>query len=180
MAAEPGPKVSILMGSDSDLPIMGEAAKVLRELGIPFELEVTSAHRSPDRSASLVKEAPARGVRVFIVGAGAAAHLAGAVAALTTLPVLGVPLPSSELQGLDALLATVQMPAGVPVGTLAIGKAGAANAALLAAQILALADDGLAERLAERKRLMADGIERKSTEAKRRLADLLGPDGKGS
>jgi len=180
MAADPRPKVSILMGSDSDLPVMGEAAKVLRELGVPFELEVTSAHRSPERSASIVKGAPGRGVRVFVVGAGSAAHLAGTVAAFTTLPVLGVPLASSELQGLDALLSTVQMPAGVPVATLAIGKAGATNAAILAAQILALGDRDLAERLAERKRRMAEGVEGKSAQARARLAELLGTEGKSS
>lgn len=179
MASDPRPQVSILMGSDSDLPVLAEAARVLEELGVPYELEVTSAHRSPERSATIVRTAPERGVRVFVVGAGGAAHLAGMVASLTTLPVLGVPLASSDLNGLDALLATVQMPAGVPVGTLAIGKAGAANAALLAAQILALGDLGLSARLAERKRRMADGVARKSDEAKRKLAETLGgPSGK--
>ena len=142
------PSVAIYMGSDSDLPTMAEAARVLARIGVPFEVEVTSAHRSPGRTVELVRTAPDRGVHVFIVGAGAAAHLAGVVAAHTTLPVLGVPLAGSDLQGLDALLSTVQMPAGIAVGTLAIGKAGAANAGLLAAEILALSDPGLRERLA--------------------------------
>ena len=175
MTPEPQPRVSILMGSDSDLPTMAEAARTLADLGIPYELEITSAHRSPDRSRDLVRTARERGIQVFIVGAGGAAHLAGMVAAHTTLPVLGVPLASSDLQGLDALLATVQMPAGVPVATLAIGKAGAANAALLAAQILALADEALARRLAERRDRMAESVARRSADARKTLADLLGP-----
>jgi 5-(carboxyamino)imidazole ribonucleotide mutase len=128
------------MGSDSDLPVMAEAARHLKRLEVAYELHVTSAHRTPERTVEIVRDAAARGVQVFIAGAGGAAHLAGAVAAQTTLPVLGVPLASSELKGLDALLATVQMPAGIAVGTLAIGPAGAANAAILAAAILALSD----------------------------------------
>jgi 5-(carboxyamino)imidazole ribonucleotide mutase len=167
-------KVAILMGSDSDLPVMAEAARVLERLGVPYELEVTSAHRSPERTADIVRGAPGRGVRVFVVGAGGAAHLAGVVAAQTTLPVLGVPLASSDLNGLDALLSTVQMPAGVPVGTLAIGKAGASNAAMLAASILALGDAGLAERLAAERRVMAAKVGTRSEEAKAKLASLLG------
>ncbi len=174
MSAETHPQVAIFMGSDSDLPVMAEAARVLEALGIPYELEVTSAHRSPERTAELVRDLPRRGVQVFIVGAGGAAHLAGMVAAHTTLPVLGVPLPSSELQGLDALLATVQMPSGVPVATLAIGSAGAANAGLLAAAILALNDPDLAERLADRRERMAGSIARKSEEARKKLPGLLG------
>ena len=168
------PKVAILMGSDSDLPVMAEAARVLGDLGVPYEVEVTSAHRSPERTADIVRRAPSRGVRVFIVGAGAAAHLAGVVAAHTTLPVLGVPLASSDLSGLDALLSTVQMPAGIPVGTLAIGKAGAANAGILAASILALGDAGLAERLGAERRVMAARVETRSEEAKAKLPSLLG------
>ena len=158
MTVVSAPKVSILMGSDSDLPVMAEAARQLEALGVPFEIEVTSAHRSPERTAEIVNSARDRGVRVFIVGAGGAAHLAGVVAAHSSLPVLGVPLASSELNGLDALLATVQMPAGVPVGTLAIGKAGAANAGILAAQILALGDPALTARLAAKRTEMAEGV----------------------
>jgi len=174
MSPGPSPRVAIYMGSDSDLPTMAEAAKVLDDLGIPFDLEVTSAHRSPERTVELVQAAPGRGVRLFIVGAGGAAHLAGVVAAHTTLPVLGVPLPSSDLHGLDALLSTVQMPSGVPVATLAVGSAGAANAGILAAQILALSDPPLAERLAERRKQMAEGVARKSADARAKLPGLLG------
>jgi len=173
-APSPSPRVAIYMGSDSDLPTMAEAAKVLDALGIPFDLEVTSAHRSPERTVELIRAAPERGVRVFIVGAGGAAHLAGVVAAHSTLPVLGVPLPSSDLKGLDALLSTVQMPSGVPVATLAIGNAGAANAGILAAEILALSDPALADRLTERRKEMAASVARKSSDARARLAGLLG------
>lgn len=167
------PRVAVLMGSDSDLPVMSEAAKILRRLDLPFRLDVTSAHRSPERTADLVRRSEADGVQVFIAGAGSAAHLAGAVAAHTTRPVLGVPLASSELNGLDALLSTAQMPAGVPVGTLAIGKAGAANAAWLAASILALADPALATRLATERRAMADRVAAVSDAARRKLESLL-------
>jgi len=146
------------MGSASDLDVMNEAAKILEELGIAHEVVVTSAHRSPAKTAEYTASAPGRGIRVFIVAAGLAAHLAGAVAANTTLPVLGVPLDSGSLRGMDALLSTVMMPPGVPVGTLAIGVPGARNAALLAAQILALSDARLARVLAERKRKMADAV----------------------
>jgi len=156
--SERTPRVAILMGSDSDWPVMSAAADRLAALGIAHEAHVLSAHRSPEDTARFAREARDRGYRVFICGAGAAAHLAGAVAAQTTLPVLGVPLEAGSLGGLDALLATVQMPAGVPVGTLAVGKSGADNAALLAAQILALADDALAARLATLKREMAAGV----------------------
>lgn len=152
------PLVAILMGSASDLDVMNEAAKVLEELGIAHEVVVTSAHRSPDKTVEYTAAARDRGLQVLIVAAGLAAHLAGAVAANTTLPVLGVPLNSGPLQGVDALLSTVQMPAGVPVGTLAIGAAGARNAALLAAQILALSDPRLARLLVERKRRMAEAV----------------------
>src|SRR3954454_24097559 len=138
--------VLILMGSDSDAPIMQAAVDILRELGISSEMTVASAHRSPERVMRLVREAPGRGVDVFIVGAGAAAHLAGVVAAHVTKPVIGVPIDSSALNGLDALLSTVQMPPGVPVATVSVGKAGATNAGVLAAQILALADSAIAER----------------------------------
>lgn len=139
--------VLILMGSDSDAPVMQAAVDVLGELQIPCEMTVASAHRSPERVMRLVREAPGRGVKTFIVGAGAAAHLAGVVAAHTTLPVIGVPIDSSALKGLDALLSTVQMPPGVPVATVAIGSAGARNAAHLAARILAISDPAVAERV---------------------------------
>ena len=142
-----GPKVIIVMGSLSDKEVMVEAATVLRELDIPYEIGVYSAHRTPARSAKLASEAAGRGVKVLIAGAGAAAHLAGAFAAHSTLPVIGVPLAATSLGGMDALLATVQMPAGFPVATVAIGKAGARNAAHLAAQILATSDEAVAERI---------------------------------
>src|SRR4249919_4097032 len=128
--------VLILMGSDSDAPVMQAAGDALNEFGLTWEMTVASAHRSPARVLRLVREAPGRGVKIFIVGAGAAAHLAGVVAAHTTLPVIGVPIDSSALKGMDALLATVQMPPGVPVATMAIGKPGATNAAVFAAQVL--------------------------------------------
>src|SRR5436190_5157051 len=151
--------VLILMGSDSDAPIMQGAVDVLRELGISSEMTVASAHRSPERVMRLVREAPDRGVKVFIVGAGAAAHLGGVVAAHTTKPVIGVPLDSSALKGLDALLSTVQMPPGVPVATVSIGKPGATNAGILAAQILAVADPKVAARLEQYKQSLADKVE---------------------
>ncbi|MFN2426041.1 MAG: 5-(carboxyamino)imidazole ribonucleotide mutase [Candidatus Binatia bacterium] len=146
------------MGSSSDLDVMNEAARILEELGIAHEVVVTSAHRSPHQTADYTASARDRGIQVLIVAAGLAAHLAGAVAANTTLPVLGVPLDSGSLRGMDALLSTVMMPAGVPVGTLAIGTAGARNAALLAAQILALSDSRLARALVERKSKMAAAV----------------------
>jgi len=152
------PLVGILMGSASDLDVMNEAAKILEELGIAHEVVVTSAHRSPKKTAEYTASARDRGLQVLIVAAGLAAHLAGAVAANTTLPVLGVPLDLGSLRGMDALVSTVMMPAGVPVGTLAIGTAGARNAALLAAQILALSDPRLARALVERKSRMADAV----------------------
>ena len=152
-------RVLVLMGSDSDAPTMQAAVDVLEEFQIPCEMTVASAHRSPERVMRLVAEAPGRGVKVFIVGAGAAAHLAGAVAAHTTVPVIGVPIDSSALKGLDALLSTVQMPPGVPVATVSIGKPGATNAGVLAAQMLALADPAIADRLNDYKRKLADKVE---------------------
>jgi phosphoribosylamine--glycine ligase len=152
-------QVLILMGSDSDAPVMSAAGEVLTELGITWEMTVASAHRSPARVMRLISEAPGRGVRVFVVGAGAAAHLAGVVAAHTTLPVIGVPIDSSALKGLDALLSTVQMPPGVPVATVAIGKPGATNAGVLAAQMLALADRGLADKLLAYKKKLEEKVE---------------------
>ncbi len=151
--------VQILMGSDSDAPVMQGAADILREMDIPYEMTVASAHRSPERVMRLVREAPGRGVKVFIIGAGAAAHLAGVVAAHTQLPVIGVPIDSSALKGLDALLSTVQMPPGVPVATVSIGKPGATNAGVLAVQILALGDVAIAARLSKYKAGLADKVE---------------------
>jgi len=151
--------VLILMGSDSDAPVMQAAGDALDEFGLTWEMTVASAHRSPARVLRLVEEAPARGVKVFIVGAGAAAHLAGVVAAHTSLPVIGVPIDSSALKGMDALLSTVQMPPGVPVATVAIGKPGATNAGVLAVQMLALADAGLAAKLVDYKKKLEAKVE---------------------
>ena len=160
------PLVSIVMGSDSDLDIMREAAKALEDFGIAYEIDVTSAHRSPDRTADYARKAAGRGIRVIIAGAGGAAHLAGVIAAHTTLPVIGVPIPSTALNGLDSLLATVQMPAGIPVATVAIGKAGATNAGILAAQILGLSSAGIAKKLDAHKEALANGVEEKSRKLK--------------
>ncbi|MCK4788929.1 MAG: 5-(carboxyamino)imidazole ribonucleotide mutase [Desulfobacteraceae bacterium] len=156
------PVVGIVMGSDSDWGVMQKAVSVLKDLNIPFEARVSSAHRSPERTAEYARSARARGLKVIIAGAGAAAHLAGSIVALTTLPVIGVPLDSSSLQGLDALLATVQMPAGVPVATMAIGDAGAKNAAILAAQILATSDPEMEAKLEEFKKKLASQVAEKA------------------
>ena len=139
--------VAVLMGSDSDLPIMDAAISLLKQFNVTVEVKVTSAHRTPAETQAYVQEAENRGCQAFIAGAGMAAHLAGAVAAQTTRPVIGVPIDAGPLQGFDALLSTVQMPGGIPVATVAIGKAGAKNAAYLAVQMMALADDDLAEAL---------------------------------
>ena len=160
------PLVSIVMGSDSDLEIMREAAKALDEFGIAYEIDVTSAHRSPDRTADYAKKAAGRGIRVIIAGAGGAAHLAGVIAAHTTLPVIGVPIPSTSLQGMDSLLAIVQMPAGIPVATVAIGKPGATNAGILAAQIIGQADAAISKKLDAHKEKLAKGVEEKSKKLK--------------
>jgi 5-(carboxyamino)imidazole ribonucleotide mutase len=141
------PRVGIIMGSLSDWPTMKKAADVLEKLGVAFEAKVVSAHRTPDRLYDYAKHAKGRGIQVIIAGAGGAAHLPGMTASMTTLPVLGVPIQSTALSGQDSLLSIVQMPAGIPVGTLAIGEAGATNAGLLAAQILALADPIIASKL---------------------------------
>jgi len=154
------------MGSDSDLDIMREAAKALDEFGIAYEMDVTSAHRSPDRTADYAKKAAGRGIRVIIAGAGGAAHLAGVIAAHTTLPVIGVPIPSTSLQGIDSLLATVQMPAGIPVATVAIGRHGATNAGILAAQIIGVTDAGVAKKLEAHKGKLAKSVEEKSKKLK--------------
>jgi len=146
--AEPAGAVAIVMGSRSDWPTMSEAAEILKTLDVAFETRVVSAHRTPERLFEYARSARDRGLKVIIAGAGGAAHLPGMIAALTTLPVLGVPVESRALGGHDSLLSIVQMPGGIPVGTLAIGRAGAKNAGLLAAQILALSDSGLADRVA--------------------------------
>ena len=153
--------VSVVMGSDSDLPTMEETVKVLETFAIPHELYLTSAHRTPERTTAFCRGAAKRGVRVIIVGAGAAAHLAGVIASQTLLPVIGVPIDATSLQGLDALFATVQMPGGIPVATMAIGKAGAKNAALFAVRILALDDAGLQKKLQAYIHRMASDVERK-------------------
>ncbi len=162
--------VSIVMGSDSDLEIMREAATALEGFGISYEMDVTSAHRSPDRTAQYAREASGRGIRVIIAGAGGAAHLAGVIAAHTTLPVIGVPIPSTALNGMDSLLATVQMPAGIPVATVAIGKPGATNAGILAAQILGTSNSDTAAKLAQHKVKLASGVEEKSKKMKGSVA----------
>jgi phosphoribosylaminoimidazole carboxylase PurE protein len=150
------------MGSDSDLEIMREAAKALEPFGIAYEIDVTSAHRSPHRTGEFAEKAAARGIKVIIAGAGGAAHLAGVIASLTTLPVIGVPISATSLNGLDSLLATVQMPAGIPVATVAIGKPGATNAGILAAQIIALSDAGVAQKMKAHKEKLASGVAEKS------------------
>lgn len=155
----PSPKVGILMGSKSDLDVMSETAKVLQDFDVPYEMKVTSAHRAPHKTAEYARTAEERGLQVIIAGAGAAAHLAGVLASQTVLPVIGVPIDSSPLKGLDSLLATVQMPPGVPVATVAIGKAGATNAALLAIQILSRSDPSLAQKLKDHRRKMREEIE---------------------
>lgn len=152
------PQVLIVMGSDSDLPVMDEAAKVLAEFDVPYEIRISSAHRSPQRTAALAADAEGRGIRVIIAAAGMAAHLAGVMASETTLPVIGVPMGGGALNGVDALYSTVQMPGGVPVATMAIGKAGAKNAGIFAAQILALGDERLAAALKAYRERMAEEV----------------------
>jgi 5-(carboxyamino)imidazole ribonucleotide mutase len=155
------PLVLIVMGSDSDLPVMQEAADALTKFGVPWEMRISSAHRSPARTMSLASEAADRGIRIIIAGAGMAAHLAGVVASKTVLPVIGVPMPGGALNGVDALYSTVQMPGGIPVATMAIGKAGAKNAGIFAVQILALGDTELANALGDYRREMDHDCERK-------------------
>jgi 5-(carboxyamino)imidazole ribonucleotide mutase len=157
------PKVLIVMGSDSDIPVMEKAAKVLDEFAVPCEMRISSAHRCPQRTAALAAEAEARGIKVIIAGAGMAAHLAGVIAAGTVLPVIGVPIGGGALNGVDALYSTVQMPAGIPVATVAIGKAGAKNAGILAVQMLALTDGRLADRLREYRKKMENEVEEKDS-----------------
>ncbi|MEI6609540.1 MAG: 5-(carboxyamino)imidazole ribonucleotide mutase [Deltaproteobacteria bacterium] len=153
--------VSVVMGSDSDLPIMTESAKILEEFDIGHELILTSAHRTPQRTTKYATSAAGRGVKVIIVGAGAAAHLAGVIASQTMLPVIGVPIDATSLHGLDALLSTVQMPGGIPVATMAIGKAGAKNAALFAIRLLALEDKKISAALLAYIQKMAEDVEKK-------------------
>lgn len=160
------PQVAIVMGSDSDLEIMNEAVKVLKDFAVEYEITVASAHRTPRAAEKFAKEAVTRGNKVIIAGAGMAAHLAGVMAANTTLPILGVPINTGPLNGFDALLSTVQMPGGVPVASMAIGKAGAKNAGIFAVQILATGDDSLAEKLVEYKKDMEEKVLEKAKNIK--------------
>lgn len=155
------PIVSVVMGSDSDLPVMGETIKLLKDFAVPHEVFLTSAHRSPERTSSFAKRASQRGIKVIIVGAGAAAHLAGVIASQSRLPVIGVPIDATPLGGMDALLSTAQMPGGIPVAAMSIGKAGAKNAALLSIRILALEDSNLRKKLHTFTERMAKEIEKK-------------------
>jgi len=167
------PLVGIIMGSDSDAPIMHEAAKTLQQFGVGYEIGVYSAHRSPHRTSEYVRSARERGLKMIIAGAGSSAHLAGVTAAETILPVIGVPIDSSPLSGFDALLATVQMPPGVPVSTMGVGKSGAINAAILAVEILALSDSGLAQKLVDYKAKLEITVAEKS----QKVASEIGPKG---
>jgi 5-(carboxyamino)imidazole ribonucleotide mutase len=162
--------VGILMGSDTDLSVMSEAGNTLQKFGIGYEMEVVSAHRTPARAHEYATSAASRGLKALIVGAGAAAHLAGVIAANTTLPVIGVPLATSSLNGLDALLATVQMPGGVPVATMAIDKAGAVNAAIFAAEILGLSDGEIARKLEAHKADLARGVAEKNARLQQQIS----------
>ena len=159
---EDKPLVGIVMGSSSDIEIMEEAAKVLKEFGIPYEMTIASAHRSPKRTTEYAKSAVERGLEIIIAGAGSAAHLAGVIASETILPIIGVPIDSSPLRGLDSLLSTVQMPAGIPVATMAIGKTGARNAGIFAAEILATKHPEILEKLINYRRRMAENIEKEA------------------
>lgn len=156
------PQVLIVIGSDSDLPVMEETGKILNEFGIPFDITIASAHRSPERTTRLAKEAEKNGVETIIAGAGAAAHLAGVIASHTILPVIGVPINSSPLQGFESLLSMVQMPPGVPVATMAVGKAGAKNAAIFAAEIIGRKDARIVKKLKEYKARMVSEVEKKA------------------
>ncbi len=162
------PKVLIIMGSDSDLPVMEETGKLLKEFKIPYDITVASAHRSPKRTVELTREAERKGIEVIIAGAGSAAHLAGVIAAHTILPVIGVPIDSSPLKGIDALFSTVQMPPGIPVATMAVGKAGAKNAAILAAQILRAKNPGITRTLRAYKTKMAKEVLKKAKQIKKK------------
>ena len=153
------PIVGIIVGSDSDLPLIQETANVLDELNVPYEVTIGSAHRTPERVSEYVSTASERGIRVIIAAAGGAAHLPGVIASKTNLPVIGIPVDNSPLNGIDALYSIVQMPAGIPVASMAIGKAGARNAGIFSAQILALMDTKLAERLVEFRKKMAESVQ---------------------
>ncbi len=168
------PLVGVLMGSDSDLPVMAECVRVLESYGIPHDVRVLSAHRTPEEAATYAREARGRGMRVLIAGAGGAAHLAGALAAQSTLPVIGVPLASSPLAGFDALLSTVQMPPGIPVATVGVGPMGAKNAGHLAAAILSVGDATMAKRIDEKRKAMAAEILDKAATLPDKLRSLLG------
>jgi len=157
------PKIAVVLGSDSDLPAMEEGFKVLRDFAVPFELKVLSAHRSPALVHAFAKSAAKRGIKAIIAGAGGAAHLAGVIASLTRLPVIGVPMETKSLSGIDSLLSTVQMPSGVPVATMAIGKAGAKNAAIFAIQILALTESKFADKLESFKKKLSAEVAAKNT-----------------
>lgn len=161
MKEKSGPIVSVVMGSDTDLPIMNEAIRVLEDFRVPYEVFLTSAHRSPERTTAFAKGAAKRGIKVIIVGAGAAAHLAGVIASQTFLPVIGIPIDATALGGIDSLLSIAQMPGGVPVATMAVGKAGARNASLLAIRILAVEDKSLQKKLRAFIQDMAREIEKK-------------------
>lgn len=163
------PFVAVLMGSDSDLPVMQSTLDVLAKLGISHEVKITSAHRTPAATHAFVKDADERGCAVFIAAAGLAAHLAGTVAGLTLKPVIGIPLDAGPLQGMDSLLSTVQMPGGIPVATVAIGKAGAKNAGYLAAQIMAICDTDLSRRLREEREENARAVQAKDADLQRKL-----------
>jgi 5-(carboxyamino)imidazole ribonucleotide mutase len=166
------PLVGIIMGSGSDITVMEEAIRVLEKFGVPHEIRILSAHRTPDESAAYAKGLAGRGIKVLIAGAGWAAHLAGAAAAQTTIPVIGVPIDSSPLNGMDALLSTIQMPPGIPVATMAVGKGGAYNAAVFAVQILSLLDSDLAERYADfRKKMVEEIISKKNRELQEYLSN---------
>jgi 5-(carboxyamino)imidazole ribonucleotide mutase len=163
--------VGIVMGSDTDFPVMGEAGKTLSKFGIPYEMEVLSAHRTPARAHEYATSAVSRGLKILIAAAGAAAHLAGVMAANTTLPVIGVPMATTALNGLDALLSTVQMPGGIPVATMAIDKAGAVNAAIFAAEILGLSDATIARKLVTHKDDLAKAVAEKNVRLKQQMAE---------
>lgn len=167
---QPVALVGIVMGSDTDYPVMSEAGKTLEKFGVPYEIEVVSAHRTPARAHEYATTAVARGLKVVIAAAGGAAHLAGVMAANTTLPVIGVPMATNTLGGLDALLATVQMPAGIPVASMAIDKAGAVNAAIFAAQILAASDSEMVRKLVAHKEELVRSVAQKNVRLKEQLA----------
>ena len=163
------PKAAVILGSDSDYPVIADMLKILNDFGIKYELVISSAHRSPARTHKYAQKLESRGIEVVIACAGAAAHLAGVIASETILPVIGVPIDSSPLKGMDALLSTSMMPAGIPVATMGIGKAGASNAAVLVAQILARSDKSLVEKLHEYKKRLAKGVEKKDAELQKTL-----------